>query len=325
MLDSESDSGASRAFRALSMSALVGTVVIILSGDLVQATGSGAGCGENWPRCDGALIPAFDDAATGIEFTHRILTFVLSMVIVALVVRARKSFTPGHRIRRAVGYVAALFVLEVAIGALLVVFGWVDDDGSFGRVVADSLHLVNTFLLVAALVVVVYYAAGGREASPGDLLRTASDVFGGAVVLLLIGLTGAISSLADTLFPADSVLEGIREEFGSAAPFLLRVRAVHPIVAIAGGIVVFVIAKRLAGGGGRSVSRYARAVHTGILIQLGLGALNLALLTPLETQIAHLLLADVVWIAYVLMMLSAAGSGSPVVVGSDRRRSEAVS
>ena len=284
----------------LAWTALAGTVVLVLSGDIVQATGSGAGCGESWPRCDGALLPGFEDSSTIIEFSHRALTVLLSGVVVVLFLGARRRYSRGHHLRRAALWAGVFFVIEAAIGALLVTYGWVEDDASIGRVIADGLHVVNTFFLVGALSLVVFYASGGRQL-PSVIRKRGDRLFlWGAVVLIGIAVTGAVNSLADTLFPADSVIDAVRSEFGAAAPFLLRIRAVHPVVAIAGGIVVYTIARLVAG-------RYpdqepaARAVYWLIGAQFVVGVVNIALLAPLEVQVVHFLLAQALWISFLML------------------------
>lgn len=300
MVGHEAGSGAPRAFHALAWTVLGATVAVIISGDIVQATESGAGCGENWPRCDGALLPAFDDAATGIEFAHRVLTFVLSLLVIWLFTLARRTFAAGHRIRRAVNYVVVFFVLEILIGALLVVFGWVEQDASVGRVVADSLHVVNTFFLIGVLAFVVHHVSGGRLIRLMPAARPERLVLAGMAILVIIGVTGAVSSLADTLFPAETVLDGLREEFGPTAPFLLRFRVVHPVVAIVGGTAMFVIIGRLVAAFPGPNAGLGRRVQVIIGAQFGFGILNLALLTPLETQIIHLLMAELLWITFLM-------------------------
>jgi cytochrome c oxidase assembly protein subunit 15 len=301
--------------RKLAWVVLIATIGVIVSGDIVQATESGAGCGESWPRCDGSIIPSIDDAATGIEFTHRAATFVLSALVAALYLVASRALDAHHRIRRAVRWLVGFFVAEVIIGALLVAFGWVEDDASVGRVVADGLHVVNTFFLLAAAAFVVHYAAGGRRPSWRNPDPDRRAILAGLGVVVLIAVTGAINSLADTLFPADTVLEGVREEFGAAAPFLVRIRAVHPIVAILGGIAVFFVVRRItdATATGRA-ARLGRIVQYTVGAQFAIGILNLSLLTPLETQVLHLLAADLLW---VLLLFFDWELASAPVQGSD--------
>ena len=118
--------------------------------------------------------------------------------------------------------------------------------------------------------------------------------------MLIVGASGALNALSDTLFPADSVLDGIRDEFGPTAPLLLQLRVVHPVVAIAGSGVLFMLLQ----GPHLAAARLApwrRALLAIIGIQVFMGLLNVALLTPVETQVLHLLLADALWIVWVLL------------------------
>ena len=289
------------AIRRLSWATLLFTVAVILGGAVVRATESGAGCGDSWPRCDGHIVPFSAEGATLVEFTHRAMTAILGIALLALVVLVRRRIAKGEPVRRALAWSLGFFLGEVVIGAVLVLFGWVEDDSSVGRVVAVSLHLVNTFFLLGALTLTAHYARGGAQVSFDRSRRRDQLVLAGAVVILIVGASGALNALSDTLFPADTILQGIRDEFGATAPFLLRVRTIHPVIAIIGGGVIFMLARSpwLAGGG--PATRLSAAVQVLIGVQFLSGFLNIVLLTPVETQVLHLLLADALWILWVLL------------------------
>lgn len=279
---------------------LVVAVITIVSGDIVQATESGAGCGESWPRCDGSLLPGIGDAATAIEFTHRMLTVALTAAVVALLVVVFRSRPRGDALRRPAGWVGGFLLLEVLIGAALVIFGWVEDDASVGRVVADGFHVVNTFFLIGAAVLTVFVAGRGRPRALFGRRQPDRILALGAAVLVIVAISGAINSLADALFPHDSVLEGLRAEFGATAPFLVRMRVLHPVIAVAGGTAVFMIVRSLPVAG-KFARRAASVVLATIGVQFVAGILNVAFLTPLEIQVVHLLLADLLWISYLFL------------------------
>lgn len=286
------------------------TVAVILGGAVVRATDSGAGCGESWPRCDGQLIPISPQGATLIEFTHRMMTGALGIALVALVVLVLRNYSPGHRVRRDLAWSVGFFLGEVLIGAVLVLFGWVEDDASVGRVIAVTVHLVNTFLLLGAMTLLAYHASGRPEIAP-DFSRTRDRMLLlGVLSLIVIGASGALNALSDTLFPADSVIDGLRDEFGPTAPFLLRVRTVHPLIAIAGGGILFMIARSPSLQGTGRVMRYSRSVQVVIGLQFVIGLINIALLTPVETQVIHLLAADVLWILWVLLSAESIGAAA---------------
>ena len=164
------------------------------------------------------------------------------------------------------------------------------DDASVGRVVADAAHVVNTFLLVAALTLTVFFAAGGgplRRESPQR-----SRLFAGAGIVLVVAMSGAINSLADTL----AVTESVDIDATPVAGVLVTVRGIHPVLAIVGGLAVVMIVRAADDG---STTRSRNIVIGVVIAQLLVGIANIALLTPLETQLVHLVLADTLWIAYV--------------------------
>ncbi len=279
------------------------TVGVIVGGSLVRATGSGDGCGESWPRCEGSLFPLGGGTETTIEFAHRLATLLLAIALVALLIAARRSGEVGRRVQRGLKWTGVFFMGEVIIGAVLVLAGWVDQDASIGRTIAVPLHLVNTFLLLGAVVLVVHLAGGGVW--PRIDRKRRSNQLGLVVlgVILLIAATGGLNALADSLFPADSVLEGIKAEFGSAAPFLVRVRTVHPVVAIAGGLTVLMLLRSPSFDGSGSVRDLADMAAVLVGVEAVVGILNIALLTPVEVQLVHLLIADALWIVATLAVV----------------------
>jgi cytochrome c oxidase assembly protein subunit 15 len=310
-------------FPILTWVVLAFTIVVIISGDIVQATESGAGCGETWPRCDGSLIPTISDLQTGVEFTHRMVTAVLGFGYIALTVGAWRrrgwsadsgalatfgrlltpsGFADAYRrsqpVWRATVWAVLFFVIEVILGAMLVVFGWVEDDASIGRVIVDGVHLVNTFAMVATLTLVVFHAGGGRSIRL-DWSRLSTKVWaGGAATIALIGISGAINSLADALYFAD----GVVVEETPIADILVNIRAIHPVIAIGGGIVLFMIARYLAEGRtDPAIGRLALGIQGIVFAQFVIGFLNIALLTPLETQVVHLLAAHILWVLFVFL------------------------
>jgi heme A synthase len=167
------------------------------------------------------------------------------------------------------------------------------------------LHLTNTFLLLGALALTAWWGSGNAEPSNSRPRETTRWLIIGGVTLLVIGGTGALSAIADAVFPADSVLAGIEAEFGPAAPMLLRLRIIHPVVAVAGGMFTGWIATKFAMSPSQSTRRLAGAVLLVVLSQVFIGIANVFLLTPLGMQVVHLMVADVLWIVYVLLGASA--------------------
>src|SRR5215212_4090742 len=89
------------AFRRFSLLALSFTLVVILWGAYVRASGSGAGCGSHWPTCNGQVIPRSPSAATVVEFTHRATSGLAFLLVLAQLVWALRLLPRGHGARRA--------------------------------------------------------------------------------------------------------------------------------------------------------------------------------------------------------------------------------
>jgi cytochrome c oxidase assembly protein subunit 15 len=290
------------------------SVAVILWGAFVRATGSGAGCGAHWPLCNGEVIPRAPMVETMVEFTHRLtsgVALVLVFVLAAWVFRERPK---GHPARGAAIASVILILVEAAVGAALVLFGLVADNDSVARALFMAGHLANTFMLLAALTLTAHWC-GGDAPLRKDALRRDGWVFGLAFLLLLVvGKSGAIAALGDTLYPAQSLLAGLAQDLSPTASVLVRLRILHPLLAVAGTLAVaFACARALQATTETPVRRWAWIAAVLALVQMGAGLLNLILLAPVWMQIVHLLLADAVWIAMVLLAARTLALAPPVV------------
>lgn len=284
---------------------LTAVVVVVSSGALVRATNSGAGCGESWPRCDQQLFPIPDSIEQLIEFTHRMLTSGLVIGGIALIVLSYVQLGKSHPVTRVAVIAFGFLLFESVLGAALVLFGWVEQDASIGRLVAVPIHLMNTFALIAAYALVAWRAAGRADFSISNAGHRGRVLVIGAGILVLIAAIGSLNALADTLFPAESIVSAITEEFGSTAPILLKIRVLHPIVAIGGSIGIVFIIRYLDVGMSRSTRKRGWMIMGIIGLQFVVGLVNIALLTPVEIQVFHLVIADLLWIAYLFYMFAA--------------------
>lgn len=264
-------------------------VVVILMGAVVRATGSGAGCGRSWPTCQGEVVPALE-GATRVEFAHRAVSGVALVLVAILVVWVFRTVSRGHPARAGAVASMAAIVGEALIGAVIVLFEWVADDASVARAVSVPLHLLNTFVLLAALALTAYWLGGGAPLRPSEHRRTWMGVVAGAVAVLLIAGSGAVTALADTLFPKDgSAAEAVEH-------FLTDLRIVHPILAVAVVVVAWLVVAR------RHVDTGPVRFMTVVVgAQLLSGVLMISLGAPLWLQLLHLLLADLLWVSYVLV------------------------
>jgi heme A synthase len=300
-----------RAFARYAWAVVAYNILVILFGALVRATGSGNGCGANWPLCDGALIPETSNLAQVIEWTHRISSAFAGVLVIVLLVWAFRVYRPGHAVRRAA--VASLFfiITEGAVGAGLVLLELVGDNASLARAYWMAGHLVNTFLLLAALTATAWWATTlHREDTSWPLRlrqgRLAAMLGGGLLLIMLVSALGAITALGDTLYPAASLSEGIARDFADDSHFTEQLRVWHPVLAVFSAIYLYIVlAITKKARPAPLVRRWARIAQLLLATQMAAGFLNLFLLAPLWMQIVHLFLADSVWIALLLVSFNA--------------------
>ena len=282
---------------------LVFNVIVILMGALVRATGSGAGCGRSWPTCEGQLVPELE-GATAIEFSHRLASGVALVLVLLLVVWVWRSRPKGDPARLGAGLSMVSIVGEALIGAMIVLAEWVADDASVARAISVPLHLVNTLFLLAALALTVFWLAGGGRLAWGQERAVSRAVAIGGVAIILLAASGAVTALADTLFPKDGSGSDVTN-------FLTSLRVVHPILAILAASLGFWF-------GGRANTRRSVAVRLLpwlVIAMLVSGGLNVWFGVPVWLQLLHLLLADALWVAYVFASAeSLQSSGVPAPV-----------
>ncbi len=288
-------------FANYAWSVLAYNVAVILWGAYVRATGSGAGCGGHWPTCNGEIIPQATRVETIIEFSHRLSSGLALVLVVGLAVWAFRGYAKGHLVRRGAAVSLALTLVEALLGAGLVLFDLVAQNASLTRAVSISLHLLNTFMLLAALALTAWWASGGEPVDFRD--AAAWPLLIGVLSMLILGVSGAIAALGDTLFPSTSLSAGLTQDFSSSAHLFIRLRSYHPFIAIAVGLLLMAIANRHGfSSPKRRVKRLAVMLVGAIVMQWAAGAVNVFLLAPVWMQIVHLLLADLVWILLVLMI-----------------------
>jgi heme A synthase len=302
-------------FRRLAWAALAYNLGVVAWGAFVRATGSGAGCGAHWPLCNGEVVPRSPSAETLIELSHRLTSGLDGLLVLALVVVAFRWFPRRHPVRTAVVLAFVFLLIEGAIGAGLVLFEMVAGNESIARAWWMAAHLVNTFLLLGTLTWTALWARPeGAAARPGrrfPLVFAARDpaawLLGGAfAAMLVLGASGGVAALGDTLFPAASFGEGLAADLSPGAHLLVRLRVLHPMLALGVGVYVLAAAMAVAARRpGEAVRRPAQLLAGLFVAQLAVGLVNLALAAPVWLQLVHLLMADAVWIALVALAATA--------------------
>lgn len=279
---------------------LVYNVGVILWGTIVRATGSGAGCGEHWPLCNGTVIQHSPRIETIIEFTHRAMSGVALIAVLVLLAWTFAATAKRHLARASVVAAAILTFNEALLGALLVLLGKVAHDQSASRAVYLSLHLANTLLLLAALALTAHFLSRTAGFMRGSVEHRAVGIASvGLLATLFVGVSGSLAALGDTLFPATSLSAALAEDFSSKSAWLLRIRWLHPTLgAIAGAFICWLIFTSAWKGRNRKL---AVGVIALLALQYVLGIADITLLAPTWMQIVHLLGADTLWIALVVL------------------------
>ena len=248
---------------------------VILGGAYVRATGSGAGCGEHWPLCNGVVVPNFSTFHTIIEYTHRVSSGIVGIGSIILLVWAFKVTKKKDPIRISAIIAFCFVVFEALLGAGLVIFGLVANNSSYFRAIVMSLHLVATFILIASISLTAAWSSGFKFNKFNMQTKKFLPVSLIIVGMFVVGMSGAITALGDTVF--------------------------RPNFAIIVAIYTVFTAWSLTNKNSSSIQKKLTFSITGIFIlQIFIGFINIALLAPVWMQIIHLLIADIAWIFCVL-------------------------
>jgi len=265
-------------------------VLVILEGAVVRATGSGAGCGAHWPLCNGEILPHHPRLATIIEFTHRSLTGVCTTLVAVLTAWTFLARPRGDRVRTAAVATGILLITEGALGALLVLGHYVENNASTARVIVQCVHFSNTMLLLAAMSLTWWWMRPRETTQLCPTGRIAAILT--LLSSILTGATGSVAALADTLFPSPSLHAALAQDFSPSAPLLIHMRWIHP----AAFILTFAATLWLLPQLKAAPRGWVLAL---LLLQLVVGVSDVLLLAPLTLQVLHLLCADLFWIALV--------------------------
>ena len=289
-----------RSLRLFAWGVVAYNVAVIVWGSAVRATGSGGGCGEHWPLCDGTLVVHHPGIATLIELSHRVTSGIDTLCVLALVFWTFIA-TPKRHLAR--GFVIAVLVftfIEALLGALLVELGLVANNPSPARAVYLGLHLTNTLLLLAALALTAHFLSRSAAFLRGAVTVHAPGLaVTGLVATLIVGVAGSLAALGDTLYPAHHLLAAIAQDFSSGSSWLLQIRWLHPAISLVAGVfIVWLIGTSLRSTAHRSLALGVLAL---LVLQYLLGLADLVLLAPTWMQMTHLLGADLLWIALVIL------------------------
>jgi cytochrome c oxidase assembly protein subunit 15 len=205
-----------------------------------------------------------------------------------------------------------LLVTEALLGAVLVLGGYVEHNISAARIVMQSVHFTNTMLLLGALGLTAWWLGDPKWLETSSLRSNKPLVWSAWVAVgstIVVGATGALAALADTLFPSPSLRAALASDFAATSPLLVRMRWMHPAAAVVGFCCVLWLVMRVR-------SHISWLVMGLLTLQFVLGIADILLLAPVWMQIMHLLGAVLYWIALVGLAASVVWQGGDIPVRS---------
>lgn len=284
----------SAGFRRLAVATAMLTYLLIVWGGIVRVTGSGNGCGtaDQWPLCHGSLLPAWQ-INTLIEFTHRWIASVCTLLVIVLTVATWVWHRQHRRILIGTSVAAGLFVVQIALGALAVEFNLP------GGVV--MIHLANALLLFAVLIYVAVVACTvGTARQVPNLAAVAAPVKRPVIIAVvatyLVAMSGAFVVETNSGAGCDSwplCGSGFSLPAGQAATINVAHRVVALVVVLMLGALMAVIARRRRGD--RAVRIGTMAVNVMLVLQVAAGALVAELGLPAWVRGLHIALASLLW------------------------------
>lgn len=299
------------AFAKYAWFALAYNLVVILWGVFLRASYSGDGCGQHWITCHGEAIPSAPELKTLIEFSHRVTSMLAGLVVIGLVIWAFRKFEKRHLVRRLALLSLVFILIEGAIGGGLVLTGNTAANWTPSRPYWTAGHLINTFVLIGLLGLTAWFASGDRRFVRRGPAKVWILLALGIAAIFVTGISGSMAALTNMLFPSETLAEGIAKDFDPNSHILLRLRILHPIFSIFTAVFLIFLSDmiRKAANKDALVSKWANVVSILVIVQIIFGGATLLLLAPIVMQLGHLLLADLIWISFVLMGASVFTAG----------------
>lgn len=297
----------SQTFKKCSHALLYYTLLVVLWGAWVRISHSGDGCGDTWPLCHGQILPDAEHGKTWVELSHRLTSGLFGLLVIFLYLRARSIFQKDHPARGWAFWTLFFTITEALLGAKLVLFGLVGSDSSAFRMFAMILHLLNSMTLVACITMLV-------ETSQKESLRLRlglthwgrrlSRIF--IVSFLALAATGAVAALSTTLFPSQSLVEGLQNDLARDSHWLLRLRVSHPTLGIllGGGLALALwLMLQSMESPTELLRRRTKILMALISSNVVFGLVTLLQLSPIWMKLGHLLLGYLTWIALVRWLI----------------------
>lgn len=285
------------------------TLLVILWGAWVRISFSGDGCGDSWPLCDGQVIPGEMSLKTFNEYFHRLTSGLYGIFALILWLWAKKTFDISHPARKYALLTFIFTITEALLGAKLVLFGLVTDNDSAFRAIVMAAHLLNSLALMSFVALTSDFAQipkWQKREKPILPLSISAKYFLMILIIgfALIGTSGAIAALSTTLFPSESLIAGILNDFSDQAHFLVKLRIFHPLLGTLIGLFVAYVGYQswLNTKYDLEVRKKAKNLAIMSASAVVIGYVTLITLSPIPLKIVHLSLAHGMWFCLVIFM-----------------------
>jgi cytochrome c oxidase assembly protein subunit 15 len=285
------------------------TLLVILWGAWVRISFSGDGCGDSWPLCDGQVVPGEMGLKTFNEYFHRLTSGLYGIFALILWLWARKALSLTHPARRYALLTFIFTITEALLGAKLVLFGLVTDNDSAFRAIIMAAHLLNSLALMSFVALTSDFAKASvwqkREKTLIPVSLSSHKFLLMTVIgFALIGTSGAIAALSTTLFPSESLIAGILNDFSEHAHFLVKLRIFHPLLGTLLGLGIAYIGYQTWLNTNYEHVVREKAKHLAFMSAsaIVIGYVTLITLSPIPLKIVHLSLAHGMWFTLVIFL-----------------------
>ena len=283
---------------------------LIVLGGVVRITGSGMGCGDHWPRCNGEWFPPLD-LPTMIEIGHRWAAALVSLVVAAIAAVAWLKHRHDPALRNPATLALAVLIVQVLLGAVTVKLELPP--------AVVIVHLANAMVLLAVILVTALRASAPVGEPPLGAVHSPAPhrdhplVLGTAALGFIVILFGA--QVAN--FHAGLLCLGFPLCNGSALPpgnALAALPWVHRALGFAFLAALIGLAVRLnrrSDSSSRPVRRWIALVLGTTVVQIGVAAAMVLELLPPSLRAAHLLIGTMVWAGLVVLLFYSRRAVSP--------------
>lgn len=299
----------------IAVTAVVVTYLHLVFGGIVRITGSGMGCGDHWPKCNGSWIPPFSNPTVMIEWTHRLLALLVILSIAWLVVAARREVVGAARdsVRRPANLALVLVISVALLGMVTVKLG----NTTFATLAHWSLAMTLLAVLVIAAVRAGAFGGASVVTDRGSARAMRSLGAGAVLAFVVVVMGGLVAKFpgAAAACPSFPLCGESPANIAAGAPHVQLTHRVLAYMLFFHALAVGLAVSRRAGEA-LAVKRAARAAATLVMAQLVIGAVMVLTALPMQWRFLHQAVGIAVWLALFLAAYLARRAAAPERAGS---------